>query len=60
MPHMRDVIDQTIQQEVLVAGSPMPADTEVAWPAPYRAMARILQQTAAGHTLEADLVEFLT
>ncbi|MEV0423259.1 DinB family protein [Streptosporangium canum] len=59
MPHMRDLIDQIIRQEVLVADSPMPADTEVARPAPYRAMARIPQQTAAGHTLEADLMEFL-
>ncbi|MEU6741453.1 hypothetical protein [Streptosporangium sandarakinum] len=56
---MRDVTDPAIRQEVLDAGEPMPVDTEVAWPAPSRATARIPRRAAAGRTLEAGLVEVL-
>ncbi|MFG1755483.1 hypothetical protein [Streptosporangium sandarakinum] len=51
--------DPTIRQEVPDAGEPVPVDIEVTWPAPSRATARIPQQAAAGHALEAGLVEVL-
>ncbi|GAA3427696.1 hypothetical protein GCM10018953_48790 [Streptosporangium nondiastaticum] len=59
MPHMRDVTDPTIRQEVPDAGGPMPVDIEVTWPAPSQATARIPRQAAAGHALETGLAEVL-